>query len=351
RVVDWGSLAITAASTTGVAVEMSALSFEPDKPIEATVAISDHNPKSQYEVAAQIRDGDGRILARQEAPVPGGALSARVSLRLPRPNGLVYYLEASLIEAIQNLRRPIAYDLAKFTVPNLPRDEYYVSANDSRQMTHLSWLRTKMSQRHGVDCKRGYGFHILGEVGTAYQGQSPAPFFSHVGGCGFLGVPARCLSAPEYRQQLMDGMKHLAEQVKPYGASCYNLGDDTGVCEALCKQPGCFERFVEAMRKKYGSVGSLNKVWGTKLRRLEDVTVDFIGSEQVAQNYGPWFDYLYWHEDLYCETFKRCNDIVRAVDPNAWVGQDASGYANVIDLYLEGCTYVAPYFRRVLAKK
>ena len=354
-IVDWGSCAVTSARWDRITIDLAKTWFEPTEPIRATFTMRDQNARHlrafTYKVQAQIRDCDGRILVRHEADLPKPDYRAALDLRIPRPNGIVYYLEAYLVESQRGRRVPAAYALARFSVPIRRRDDYYVSANDSRQMTHLSRLRTWISRVYGTDCQRSYGVQRTGVTATAYFGQTPAPFFSHVGGCGFLGVPKRCLSAPAYRKQLFDGMKYLATQLEPFGATAYNLGDDTGICERLCKQPGCFGRFVEAMAKKYKTVAEMNRVWRTKLKRFADVTPKFMGDEQTAKRYGPWLDYLYWHEDLYCGTFKRCNDVVQAVDPHAWVGQDASGYYNVVDIYMDGCTYVAPYFRRVQAKQ
>lgn len=218
-------------------------------------------------------------------------------------------------------------------------------------MCYLSRLRFRRALELGVDSHHTYGIGKLGVIATAYYGMTPAPFFTHIGGCGFLGVPRRCLSNPEYQEQLYSGLKYLTQKLKPYGASCYNLGDDTGIRTSRCDQPGCFDRFRDAMRKKYKSIRSANNVWGTDFKRWEELTPETLGKEQTSGNYAPWLDYLYWHEDLYLQVLSNCKKVVNEVDSYAWVGQDASGYANVLDIYVQNNNYVAPYFRRVLIKQ
>jgi hypothetical protein len=149
-----------------------------------------------------------------------------------------------------------------------------------------------------------------------------------------------CLSDPAYRGLVTKELKSRTEPWVPFSPMSYYVFEEPsltcyGDALDLCFSPHTLRAMRTWLREVYGSIGQLNKQWGTAFPRWESVVPDDTAEAQKRGNYASWADHRTFMEITYADTFGFVLSELRKIDPEGILlnsGTQVSGSHN-------GCDY------------
>jgi len=155
---------------------------------------------------------------------------------------------------------------------------------------------------------------------------------------GFGGRHHDCQSNPAYREyirKIVTAMaQHYSDNPNVIGWQPDNeLGNSH---DGLCHCAYCRENFQNWLKKKYGTVGELNKAWGTAFwsQEYNDFSETFTPALTVTgENPSQMLDWKKCHSDLIVDFFKMQADIIRKYCPKQFITHNYMGFADTVNYY------------------
>lgn len=134
------------------------------------------------------------------------------------------------------------------------------------------------------------------------------------------------------------------------GAFAYSLGDENKTLGS-CLSPHCADAYRSFLKESYGSIGALNRSWGTRFHEWREVGLSVAGDDLEENskrfgNYPRWFDRQAYRSWNYLQLCKKHLDSYRRLDPEGKTGFDgAAGFAtgDDVDLIIRSMDFWVPY--------
>lgn len=129
-----------------------------------------------------------------------------------------------------------------------------------------------------------------------------------------------CLHDPKYISSVKDRIKTMVSPIKAYEPMFYCFGDESSLTQWSQKFDFCFsENTLKHLRgwlkKKYGSIAYLNKVYGTAYNRFSEVVPLNSEEAQKKKNYSSWLDHRYFMEKTMADFYEMAKAEVEKHDP------------------------------------
>jgi len=137
-----------------------------------------------------------------------------------------------------------------------------------------------------------------------------------------------CLTDPEVMTVVADTYTKAAQTAGKYSTTHYHLGSESEFTnphkeQEVCFSPTCIAHFRGYLKEEYGSIGKLNKEYGTRHTDWGDVEpVDFMTAIQTDQ-FPLWADFRRSMDTVWANSFVRAKDVINRVVPSAKVGTEA----------------------------
>ncbi|MGH9327591.1 MAG: beta-galactosidase [Terriglobia bacterium] len=132
---------------------------------------------------------------------------------------------------------------------------------------------------------------------------------------------------PYWRKKIHERGVASGERFAPYRPFFYSLGDEEGIAELATQWDyGFSDQSIVPMRrwlkKKYGTLGALNKEWGTNFKSWNHVMPQTTNEamKQTDGNFSSWGDFKAWMDISYADALEMGADAIREGDPSAYVG-------------------------------
>ncbi|MHC4718433.1 MAG: beta-galactosidase, partial [Planctomycetota bacterium] len=136
-----------------------------------------------------------------------------------------------------------------------------------------------------------------------------------------------CLSNPIIREEIDRLFAASARMHRDYRPLYYSIADEPGIADQaapfdFCFSPWCREAFVKWLRKRYGTLGKLNRQWGTAHARWEEIRGGLTDEAIAAgdENYSAWCDHREFMDTILCDAYRLARDAVRREDPKGRLG-------------------------------
>jgi len=305
--------------------------------------------KGEGELKLTWTDGYGRTVAQETRPVKVEGATVPISLALGRAVAMQNFLSAELTVGQETVQ---AAKTEFIVTPQRKWDDYEIFMYypyRGEQQPHLRDLGVNAGQIQSGRARTATGgkvwwsydypfycdqlafsyyaaYHspalnpkdkLMREAKVAYKADrtSKEPFFRKP-----------CFHDPQARAAAMEGMRQAVRaqmRFKPY----FYGTDECGVANLVEAWDFCFDpRTLVAMRKwllkEYGSLAGINRQWGTKFEKIEDVaplTTDEM-MKRGDDNLSPWADHRRFMNLTFAEAVREGTDAVKSVDPEALAG-------------------------------
>ena len=158
----------------------------------------------------------------------------------------------------------------------------------------------------------------------------------------FGGRHHDCQSNPVYREHIRRYVTafaaHFADNPAVVGWQVDNeLGNSHG---DLCYCESCEKRFRVWLKEKYGTIGELNRAWGTAFWSQDYPDFEHIRSPKITaawgQNPSHDLDWRRFSSDLVCEFHQLQADILRAAAPGKFITHNLMGFSSKPSYYALG---------------
>ncbi len=139
-----------------------------------------------------------------------------------------------------------------------------------------------------------------------------------------LLVRKYCLNDPGYRELMREELKKLCSPWVPFSPLSYYVYEEPslttyGDAVDICFGEHCMAAMREWLKGEYGTLGGLNRQWGTKFKEWEEVVPDDHKEARVRGNYSSWADHRTFMERTYANSYRIIHEELRKLDPNAIV--------------------------------
>ncbi len=140
------------------------------------------------------------------------------------------------------------------------------------------------------------------------------------------------------------------EQAREHGVFVYSLGDEVDT-KGCCLSPHCARAYRGYLQDEYKTLEALNRSWGTKFAKWEEVGLAQAGDVEEAaslkaKNYPRWFDrqaFKSWNFAQFCKKYVAA---YHRLDPRARTGFEGAGRfekGDDIDLIARSVEFWSPY--------
>ncbi len=118
-------------------------------------------------------------------------------------------------------------------------------------------------------------------------------------------------------------------KARGYGVMVWSLGDEPAT-SSVDDSMAYKRAYREYLRKRYGRIDKLNRIWKSKYRDFSEIDVLEKGDlkEESARRrglYGRWYDRHYFMRHVFTNVFSRFKPIARKMDSKAKIGFEGAG--------------------------
>lgn len=145
-----------------------------------------------------------------------------------------------------------------------------------------------------------------------------------------------CLNNEDYRQYCTRITRTLAERYKDNKSVIgFQIDNELATEEPYCYCPECLKKFQLWLKKKYQTIETLNKAWGTVFWSETLDNFEQVWLPRRMDNPGIYQDYQRFYSDVALEFFRIQRDVVKAVAPGMTVTTNigGSGFVTTMNLY------------------
>ncbi len=151
-------------------------------------------------------------------------------------------------------------------------------------------------------------------------------------------IRPKCFSDPAQRQAIQAKLKIGASAVTKYGTMLYMLGDEMSLTTEggdlpldICFSSHCLYKFQAVLKKQYGSIGNLNRVWGSAFKNWAAVKPLTLEQAVKQHRWASWMAHRQFMDSVYADFFKFTSEAIQTVNPGAMVGE--SGIHDKMSVY------------------
>jgi hypothetical protein len=138
----------------------------------------------------------------------------------------------------------------------------------------------------------------------------------------FMRQPS--LADRRWWRQIRDRLRQVARRQSAYHPLFYNLADEAGIADLAAYwdfdfSPSSLAGFRAWLRVRYGTIGTLNRQWGSGFASWNQV-MPLTAVEAVRRadgNYAAWADFREWMDVSFFRALKMARDAVHSVAPKA----------------------------------
>ena len=325
----FGAQGIRVTSTRGVEEVVLGREFaEVGETIEGVVALRGQNFAADEKLRVRLRDGEGRVFARQD--LAGGAAAAQTqggqvpfSFAVPECAGILTRAEAVLMDAAGEVEQASA----SFTVPHRCRNQFNFVMWDYPRGVLGYW---------GLRSMRDEGVTVM------LSGSNPPPEIAALD-LAYVPYTTRILEkydddslmepvcwnnepeVDEYVQEIAD--KYLPS--RQHGVYVYSLGDENHT-RGACAHPACIEAYRAWLKEQYDTIEALNASWGSEYQSFDEIELYQAGdvNAKAALNDGilpRWYDRQAFKRHNYAHFCGRFARKYAEMDPPAITGFEGAG--------------------------
>lgn len=134
-----------------------------------------------------------------------------------------------------------------------------------------------------------------------------------------------CMRNPEYGKKIKQDVEKTVSASERYFPARYFTGDENSLGNyssphEFCRSPWCLAGFRNAMRVKYGSLESLNRIWKTSFRNWDDVLPLTLKKANASNNPAPWFEHRLYMMNAVSDVLGRIRQELEKAAPGAKLG-------------------------------
>jgi len=130
-----------------------------------------------------------------------------------------------------------------------------------------------------------------------------------------------CLTSLPFLLGLEKKIQTIAASAAPYDPRFFILGDETGPGGG-CLSVSCLRRFRLFLRREYGTLKELNKIWKRSYQNWDDVMPQ---QKAAPGNPAAWLDYRTFRNRVYTGFFDREQTLLSSYIPRAMAGVGSTG--------------------------
>ncbi|NCO36253.1 MAG: hypothetical protein AUJ92_01665 [Armatimonadetes bacterium CG2_30_59_28] len=317
-----------------------------DRAAELNVTFSAPLPTAG-QLAVRATDTYGRQVANAVYPVAVGATETKARVPLDLVVALAQWVRVDLLPAGGNAAAGVPFDSRQALL--------IVRRKEPAEYPSLLWggVEHGLDGLHQLRRQRDIGFNIT-LVGTA-QDESTARFaaLADMQLCSYatrIGPVTDgkegTVTNPEVMKRMVTDVIERHRACSQYGVYVYSLGDECftgGPDQALA--PSDVTTFREFLKKQYGSLEELNRVWQTTFASFDEIQPVDWGKATDPKQFPQKHERLAFIEHLYARSVHEFRDAFEAMDPNARVGAEGSEPGDLEET-LQGLKMWGPYSDR-----
>ena len=129
---------------------------------------------------------------------------------------------------------------------------------------------------------------------------------------------------PKVRKLWQRGIKHRMTNLTTYGPAIYTLGDENFFSYDSGFSPSDAAAFTAFIKKRYKSIATLNREWGTSYKSFSEVEHFSPKAAKEKKMYAAWFDHRKFMEQQYADMHHFLSAEIKKYDPDAIVGAEGS---------------------------
>ena len=322
QVVDAGAIRLERKEITPLTVTMKNKGNMVPYPQKAEFTVHAPAAPAQSLIEVEIFNQHREILftTRKNA-----AKSAFFAVELPHLRTFFNYIRVKLVHK----GKLIAAVTKEFSVPQIPREmnEFYGFINAGAS--------------GGAPIKNlGFDFAITGDPRWTHipysirrirtMGLIPIPrrgdekyFRPYRGDVKTAPVRTPCFSSPAFHAQLQKDTKFMVENcnLRYNDVNLLWAGDEMFLGRSVCYSPSCLAGFRRRMEKSFGTIGALNKNWGTSFRSFAEVLPQQLDELKDKNHLGPWLDHKMYMTSVFAENFfGKAREELEKYVPNVKIG-------------------------------
>jgi len=357
---EWGSVYFTVqGALTLVDVVTDKQFCEKGETVNVTAKLS-ALPSGQASVRISLSDTAGRLFHVAEQAVPAGQQEVLFAVSLDGATTLATRLDAEL-------RVGGSVEDATYRFLFQPR-RYFGGASDltgafrsimwggvSCNRTGLGWLALQQLRNAGFNGLLNHPSATADNERAMALCDFPLVSYSYriMGGVDDKGwrkdewadlkkVEDGCFYNPEIQQKARDSVVGRVTPVIPYGPVLYTLGDENYYSEKSGLSPIGQTSFREYVQKQYGTLESLNKVWGTQYGDWAQIEL-LPRDEALKKGFWPMVHaHMGFNETEYADYHHFLSAAIKSVDKFAKVGAEGSEPGD-LEKTIEGEEIWGPY--------
>jgi len=259
------------------------------------------------EVETFVEDGDGRIVYRT------AAVSA--SIQLPEPRARIYRVVTEVREGASVCAR----NVVEFSVRSEPLDlkdtHAYITVHPP-STEYCGYLRDLgfdfVIAPFGAEIERP----IVAEC--AYLGIQAVPrncaedrswFNAYRHDASPHGVVRKpCFSSPSFKDALEGRIERVAKAVAYdyYNVRLHWVADESFLGSEVCRSPWCLAGFRADLKRRYGSVDSLNDEWGSRFGSFDEAVPCRLSELSSKDNLAPWLEHKMFMAGVFADNWLGC---------------------------------------------
>ena len=144
-----------------------------------------------------------------------------------------------------------------------------------------------------------------------------------------------CLDDPKYLQATRERVDRITGVLDHFKPSRYTFGDENSITMwgqpfDFCFHEATLRKLRAAMRKTFGNIEKLNRVWDRNLASFDEVVPDTTDQAKASGNYASWLEHRRQMERSVVEFYRYVRDCLRQKDPGALIAvsgtQNPSAY-------------------------
>lgn len=142
-----------------------------------------------------------------------------------------------------------------------------------------------------------------------------------------------------WEEQIVEKMRGTSE----YGPILYSLGDENILDTGGGFGPSDVKGFRDFVRRKYGDIEKLNRIWNKHYSSFDEVDHRKPGLSLQEKNFPEWNDHLEYMEEMFILFHEFSARIIKRIDPSARVGTEGTFGQIDMEKFMKNLDWWGPY--------
>lgn len=337
----WASFWLDVKPEVAIAeLKMDKLSYERNEKATGTVRLSSSPSGKDWFIAIHLLDNYQRLYARHLIKLRRGDLQANFGVPLTNAISIAGRCRAILMAG----KEPVDQAEKIFFVPKRQLEVFPTLLWGTFPGILGHWLHEQI-RKAGFNTillphyyrpweeSENYERRLISAV--SMDDMLSVPYTTHITQWSSLGDDAT------YERRLGEFLK-TAQFFAPYGPLVYSLGDENSIPENAGFEDADRRGFISYLKREYGTVEALNKVWGTNFASFEEATPIRLSEAREKRHFAQYHDTETYREELYARWHHWLNKVYKSVDPYAKVGSEGSEPGD-LEKTIHGLEFWGPY--------